>query len=74
VWEVLRSELYTNSPHTFKDLNPVYIELAHTDLRNLLKISMNVVKSASTLIEEEGKDFQFFFCNVSVLSNTGWRI
>jgi len=35
---------------------------------------MNVVKSASTLIEEEGKDFQFFFCNVSVLSNTGWRI
>jgi len=27
VWEVLRSELYTNSPHTLKDLNPVYIEL-----------------------------------------------
>lgn len=59
MWEVLRSELYTNIPHTLKDLNPVYIELTHTDLLNLQKISLNVVKSDSALIEE-GIDFQNF--------------
>jgi len=74
VWEVLRSKLCTNSPYTLKDLNPVYIELVHTDLRNLQKKIANVAKSASALIEEEGGDFQIFFCNVSDLSNTGWRI
>jgi hypothetical protein len=35
---------------------------------------MNVVKSASAIIEEEDKDSQNFFCNVSELSKTGWRI